>query len=161
MNFAQLLGPMVGGAIYQAGGFYLPFLTMGSLQVRKIYQKRKFWIFSYTQILGQSLICYILQVFMGIVCACCLPRESLTSTGAKTCRKLSILKILKIPTIWFSFTGFIVATMCNGFLSINLEPQVSKSDIYCKTGKYPLRGYLLGVRTASSALESQRLRMTT
>ena len=34
MNFAQLLGPMVGGAIYQAGGFYLPFLTMGSLQVR-------------------------------------------------------------------------------------------------------------------------------
>jgi len=95
MNFAQLLGPMVGGAIYQAGGFYLPFLTMGSL-----------------------------QVFMGIVCACCLPQESLTSTGAKTCRKLSILKILKIPTIWFSFTGFIVATMCNGFLSINLEPQV-------------------------------------
>lgn len=104
---------------------------------------------------------FFLQVFMGIVCACCLPRESLTSTGAKTCRKLSILKILKIPTIWFSFTGFIVATMCNGFLSINLEPQVSKSDIYCKTGKYPLRGYLLGVRTASSALESQRLRMTT
>jgi len=95
MNFAQLLGPMVGGAIYQADGFYLPFLTMGSL-----------------------------QVFMGIVCAFCLPRESVASTGAKTCRKLSILKILKIPTIWFSFMGFIVATMCNGFLSINLEPQI-------------------------------------
>ena len=40
MNFAQLLGPMVGGAIYQAGGFYLPFLTMGSLQVRN---KTKDW----------------------------------------------------------------------------------------------------------------------
>ena len=34
MNFAQLLGPVVGGAIYQAGGFYLPFLTMGTLQVK-------------------------------------------------------------------------------------------------------------------------------
>ena len=33
MNGAQLLGPLVGGAIYQAGGFYLPFVTMGSLQV--------------------------------------------------------------------------------------------------------------------------------
>ena len=32
MNIAQLLGPLVGGAIYQAGGFYLPFVTMGALQ---------------------------------------------------------------------------------------------------------------------------------
>ena len=103
MNFAQLLGPMVGGAIYQAGGFYLPFLTMGSL-----------------------------QVCMGIVCFLCLPRESVSSADAQSRKKLSILKVLRIPTIWFSFMGFIVATMCNGFLSINLEPQVSKSDIYCR-----------------------------
>ena len=33
MNFAQLLGPSIGGAIYQAGGFYLPFVAMGSLQM--------------------------------------------------------------------------------------------------------------------------------
>lgn len=32
MNLAQLLGPVVGGAIYQAGGFYLPFVAMGALQ---------------------------------------------------------------------------------------------------------------------------------
>jgi hypothetical protein len=32
MNLAQLLGPAVGGAIYQAGGFYLPFVTMGCMQ---------------------------------------------------------------------------------------------------------------------------------
>ena len=97
MNFAQLLGPMVGGAIYQAGGFYLPFLTMGSL-----------------------------QVCMGIVCFLCLPRESVSSADAQSRKKLSILKVLRIPTIWFSFMGFIVATVCNGFLSINLEPQVSE-----------------------------------
>ena len=33
MNFAQLLGPSIGGAIYEAGGFYLPFVAMGSLQM--------------------------------------------------------------------------------------------------------------------------------
>jgi MFS family permease len=32
MNLGQLLGPLVGGALYQSGGFYLPFLTMGALQ---------------------------------------------------------------------------------------------------------------------------------
>ena len=40
-------------------------------------------------------------------------------------KSISILQILSIPTIWFSFVTFIVATMCNGFLSINLEPKVS------------------------------------
>lgn len=37
----------------------------------------------------------------------------------------TIRNILKIPTIWFSFMTFVVATACNGFLSINLEPQVT------------------------------------
>jgi hypothetical protein len=32
MNLGQLLGPLVGGALYQYGGFYLPFVTMGALQ---------------------------------------------------------------------------------------------------------------------------------
>ena len=32
MNLGQLLGPLVGGALYQTGGFYLPFVTMGGLQ---------------------------------------------------------------------------------------------------------------------------------
>ena len=32
MNLAQLMGPSVGGALYQAGGFHLPFLTMGAGQ---------------------------------------------------------------------------------------------------------------------------------
>jgi hypothetical protein len=37
--------------------------------------------------------------------------------------KVSVWAMLSIPTVWFSFSAFIVATMCNGFLSINLEPQ--------------------------------------
>jgi len=35
--------------------------------------------------------------------------------------------MLCIPTVWFSFGAFIVATMCNGFLSIQLEPQVLRA----------------------------------
>lgn len=33
MNLAQLFGPSIGGAIYGAGGFYLPFVAMGAVQV--------------------------------------------------------------------------------------------------------------------------------
>ena len=39
-------------------------------------------------------------------------------------KKITVRNMLKIPRIWFSFTTFIVATACNGFLSVNLEPQV-------------------------------------
>ena len=42
-------------------------------------------------------------------------------------KTISILHILAIPSIWFSFVTFIVATVCNGFLSINLEPKVSRN----------------------------------
>ena len=72
---------------------------------------------------------------MGIVCFLFLPRESVSSETSQSCKKLSILKVLRIPTIWFSFMGFIVATVCNGFLSINLEPQVSSDLLH--------QGYLL------------------
>ena len=43
----------------------------------------------------------------------------------ETIPQVSLLKMLRIPTIWFSFLAFIVATVCNGFLSVNLEPKVA------------------------------------
>lgn len=33
MNLAQMLGPVVSGVLIEVGGFQLPFLVMGSLQV--------------------------------------------------------------------------------------------------------------------------------
>ena len=98
MNFAQLLGPVVGGAICQAGGFYLPFLAMGAFQ--------------------------ILMAFVTIFCLPHLEQGLSPVNSVAAAKKISIVKMLRIPTIWFSFTSFIVATMCNGFLSINLEPKV-------------------------------------
>lgn len=32
MNIAQLLGPIVGGALYEVGGFMTPFVLMGAIQ---------------------------------------------------------------------------------------------------------------------------------
>ena len=32
MNIAQLAGPIVGGALYEAGGFKTPFILMGGIQ---------------------------------------------------------------------------------------------------------------------------------
>ena len=44
----------------------------------------------------------------------------------KPLSQVSVCAMLSIPTVWFSFAAFIIATACNGFLSINLEPQVGK-----------------------------------
>lgn len=44
-----------------------------------------------------------------------------------------MFKMLTIPTIWFSFLAFIVATVCNGFLSVNLEPQVNILYLWINT----------------------------
>lgn len=33
MNVAQLFGPSIGGAMYGAAGFYLPFVVMGGVQM--------------------------------------------------------------------------------------------------------------------------------
>ncbi|KAF2344980.1 Major facilitator superfamily domain [Trinorchestia longiramus] len=33
MNLAQMLGPIVGGALYELGGFKLPFLVIGTVQI--------------------------------------------------------------------------------------------------------------------------------
>lgn len=32
MNIAQLAGPIVGGALYEVGGFKTPFILMGGIQ---------------------------------------------------------------------------------------------------------------------------------
>jgi len=110
MNIAQLLGPLVGGALHQAGGFYLPFVTMGSLQFT----------------VGFLALFLLTEPNMkndnnNVESEQDKNSEIKKKSALKT---ISILHILAIPSIWFSFVTFIVATVCNGFLSINLEPKV-------------------------------------
>merc|ERR1719420_1440368 len=134
MNIAQLGGPVVGGILYEVGGFFCPFAIMGAI-----------------------------QVVLSLASICIMPPPDCEEDDEDTCghvhqkRKngVSVFKMLCIPTIWFSFGAFIIATMCNGFLSINLEPQVLRhfkfSPIYIgllfglKDGANSIAGPFLGI----------------
>lgn len=100
MNLAQLCGPSIGGLIYEFGGFYMPFVVMGCV-----------------------------QIVMSIISIYLLPECRTPPSPPKNGRekKVTILNMLRIPRIWISFFTFIAATACNGFLSINLEPQVLRN----------------------------------
>jgi len=131
MNFAQLLGPSLGGAIYELDGFYLPFVTMGGV-----------------------------QVLMGIFLILALPdaiennaqrgNSQASSPDGSPAKEVTIRNVLRIPTIWFSFLTFVVATMCNGFLSINLEPKLLRhfdlSPVYV--------GLIFGLKDGANSLLS-------
>ena len=129
MNIAQLGGPVVGGILYEVGGFFCPFAIMGAI-----------------------------QVVLSLASICIMPPPDCEEDDEDTCdhvhkkRKngVSVFKMLCIPTIWFSFGAFIIATMCNGFLSINLEPQVLRhfkfSPIYI--------GLLFGLKDGANSIAS-------
>merc|ERR1719273_1686324 len=65
-------------------------------------------------------------------------------------KKVTIGNVLKIPTIWFSFVTFIIATVCNGFLSINLEPKVLRQFNLSPT----LVGLLFGIKDGANSIAS-------
>jgi len=129
MNIAQLGGPVVGGILYEVGGFFCPFAIMGAVQV----------------------VLSLASVFI-------MPPPDCEEDDEDTCdhihrkkkNSVSVFKMLCIPTIWFSFGAFIIATMCNGFLSINLEPQVLRhfkfSPIYI--------GLLFGLKDGANSIAS-------
>ena len=98
MNVAQMCGPSIGGALYGVGGFYLPFAVMGAIQVT------------------MSLLS------IPLLPECRIRRSQ--ESRQRPDKKITVRNMLRIPRIWFSFSTFIVATICNGFLSVNLEPQV-------------------------------------
>ena len=125
MNVAKLGGPMFGGLLYEFGGFVCPFVAFG-----------------------------LLQVAIATLSFCSLPQLDLLDNCdqdvEKKNEKVSVLKIFSIPTVWFSFLAFIVATLCGGMLSINLEPQVLRafnfSPFYV--------GLLYGLRNGANSLAS-------
>merc|ERR1712227_633616 len=114
----------LGGILLEIGGFNFPFMIMG---------------------IGQILLA-LASIFI-------MPppyyREEDCDRSIKK-SKLSICKMLSIPTIWFSFSAFIIATMCNGFISVNLEPEVlrrfSFSPFYI--------GILFGLKDGANSLAS-------
>jgi len=130
MNVAQLGGPALGGLMYEAGGFVCPFVVMGSIQI----------------------LLSVASVFVMPV------PEAEEEEEDEDCHhnhrrkksKVSVFKMLTIPTIWFSFGAFIVATMCNGFLSLNLEPQVLRSFSFSPF----YVGLLFGLKDGANSIAS-------
>jgi len=127
MNIAQLGGPWLGGVLLDKGGFYLPFLCMGCLQI-----------------CVAALSLFTLPHPDPVS-----EREHLISTKKRK-GKASVCKILSIPSVWLSFVAFIVATMCNGFLSVNLEPQVIRNFGLTSSNV----GLLYGLRDGANSLAS-------
>lgn len=128
MNVAQMCGPWLGGMMLEIDGFYTPFVILGSVQV------------------GVSFVIF-----------CLLPHPDTIEDGddefnkaRKKKGKASVCKILSIPTVWFSFLAFIVATMCNGFLSVNLEPKVLRFFNLSPSNV----GLLYGLKDGSNSLAS-------
>ena len=126
MNVTQLVGPVFGGVLHEIGGFFFPFVIMGSFQV----------------VLALSCICVMPPPYYE--------EEHHENSHRKKKNRVSVLKMLSIPTIWFSFGAFIIATMCNGFLSVNLEPEVlrqfSLSPIYI--------GLIFGLKDGANSIAS-------
>jgi hypothetical protein len=58
--------------------------------------------------------------------------------------------MMLIPSIWFSFVAFVVATMCNGFLSVNLEPKVSAP--HCTVGYHLVMATMCDDASSQSTL---------
>ena len=83
-------------------------------------QKMYFYVLLYVLCILGSLAGFF--YFMLLLC---FPVKAPPTTGRHAHMKVTVINMLKIPKIWVSFGTFIVATACNGFLSINLEPQVT------------------------------------
>lgn len=121
MNIAQLAGPIIGGALYEAGGFKLPFFIMGCIQTVMAFATFPF-----------------------------LPDYDESFYDKGSMKPVSFKSILSIPSVWVPFCTFIVSTLANGFLSINLEPQVLR-----KLGLKPvLIGVYFGLKDGANSLAS-------
>ncbi|KAK4296007.1 hypothetical protein Pmani_031474 [Petrolisthes manimaculis] len=123
MNLAQMFGPVVGGALLELGGFKLPFLVMGTVQMS--------------------------MTFLSLG----LPRDSTDmEDDVKNYREVKIWKIFTVRGIWVSFLTFIFSTMSNGFLSITLEPQVIRTFGYSSLYVGLLFGLKDGANSLASPL---------
>ncbi|CAG7829141.1 unnamed protein product [Allacma fusca] len=92
-----IIGPTVGGALYELGGFLLPFLSMG-----------------------------ILLLVMAILTCIFLPVVESESSESRSERK-NFWSLIRIPSVAMSAFAVLVSSSGIGFLSATLEPHVRAS----------------------------------
>lgn len=94
-----IVGPMVGGALYSVGGYYLPFVVLGSA-----------------------------LFITAILTLCILPKhadEPFTENDKRT----SMWNVLKIPGVLVSSLAICATSASIGFLSATLEPHLRQFDL--------------------------------
>lgn len=98
-GFGLIVGPMVGGALYSVGGYYLPFVVLGSA------------------LFG-----------VAILTLCVLPRhvDEPTENGGK---KASMMTLLRIPGVLVCSLAICATSASIGFLSATLEPHLRQFDL--------------------------------
>ncbi|XP_059481311.1 MFS-type transporter SLC18B1-like [Neocloeon triangulifer] len=94
-----IVGPTIGGLLYQIGGFLLPFLVTG-----------------------------LVLLVGGIVSVILLPSEDgctqLAAANAVATRNSGLIAILKVPSVSLSAVSIVVSSMSIGFISATLEPHL-------------------------------------
>lgn len=95
-----IVGPTVGGALYELGGYTLPFAAMG----------------------GVLLVA-------ATITTCCLPSEGAEASTESQASRGQFLAAIKIPSIFLTCCAIISASISIGFLQATLEPHLRSLDL--------------------------------
>ncbi|CAB3368781.1 Hypothetical predicted protein [Cloeon dipterum] len=97
-----IVGPTVGGVLYQFGGFVLPFLVTG-----------------------------IVLLVGGIVSVLLLPGETiqLDASSVVASRNSGLFAILKVPSVALSGASIVASSMSLGFIAATLEPHLRQFNL--------------------------------
>ena len=92
-----IVGPTVGGALYQAGGYSLPFVALGSL------------------LIAAALLTHFV-----------LPKKYNETQQTDSESKKGMIDLLKVPSIALAAYSILCASITIGFIQATLEPHLRK-----------------------------------
>merc|ERR1740139_1920466 len=96
-GIGMIVGPMIGGALYQVGGFTLPFAIMGSL------------------LLLSSIFIFFVLPDIG---------NKSTGSGTDSREKASVKQAMSKPSILIALYSVLTGAASLGFLQTSLEPHL-------------------------------------
>ncbi|XP_055546361.1 MFS-type transporter SLC18B1-like isoform X3 [Wyeomyia smithii] len=94
-----IVGPMVGGALYSVGGYYLPFVVLGS------------------------------ALFVTAILTLCILPKHTNEPYQDSGKNASMWSVLKIPGVLVSSLAICATSASIGFLSATLEPHLRQFDL--------------------------------
>lgn len=94
-----IVGPVVGGALYAMGGYYLPFVVLGS------------------------------ALFVTAILTLCILPKHQNEPYLQNEKSASMLTVLKIPGVFVSTLAICATSASIGFLSATLEPHLRQFDL--------------------------------